>query len=164
MVPSERLLEATTAIAQCFLADFALVHALTKLEIERGRQRDTIRFTHISGSGAFLSVPPIQLRTRCVPDLYWLTLFGPPYVKLFGRERLLSAPAYKVEELAYGGITLQLTPSLSDLRTKTDEFEAVRSATLAHLDNDAFFDPTKGPDYEYQRPNFLNREDEPEAS
>lgn len=163
LVALSSLVQLNAALAQEFLADFSLIHLLTGPEIERGRQRDVVHFTHIDGRGAFLFVPAIKLRTRYAPDLYWLTLFGPSYVKLFGRECLLSAPVHRIEELPYGGIILQLTADLSDLTTKTAEFEAVRTAALAHLDHDVFFDPAKGPDYEYQRPDFLNREDAPDS-
>ncbi len=37
----------------------------------------------------------------------WLNFFGPELVKKYGQEKLLSAPAYKVEELDDGGVFLQ---------------------------------------------------------
>ncbi|VVB99998.1 Uncharacterised protein [uncultured archaeon] len=52
----------------------------------------------------------------------WLTFFGPELVKKFGREKLLSAPAYKIELLSDGGILLISgpTPNISD---KSEYFE-----------------------------------------
>jgi hypothetical protein len=47
--------------------------------------------------------------TRGLVDLYWINVFGPPYVKLFTREKLLQLPAYKTLEMPDGGIYLQLT-------------------------------------------------------
>jgi hypothetical protein len=86
----------------------ALLPLLTPHEIERGAKQEVISFSDRAGTrDPSLFVPSIKLRTKYIPDVYWLTFFGPPYVKLFGRERLLSAPAYKVEELSYGGISLQ---------------------------------------------------------
>lgn len=38
-----------------------------------------------------------------------LMIFGPEEVEKFGRERLLQAPAWKVEPLPYGGIWLQVS-------------------------------------------------------
>jgi hypothetical protein len=39
--------------------------------------------------------------------LVWLNFFGPELVKEIGREKLLSAPAYRIEEMSDGGIFLQ---------------------------------------------------------
>jgi hypothetical protein len=38
---------------------------------------------------------------------YWLNFFGQPYIDMFGRERLLSAPCYGVEEFEGRGVLLQ---------------------------------------------------------
>ncbi len=39
-----------------------------------------------------------------LPTLYWANFFGPAYVKKIGRERILSAPAWRIEELPDGGL------------------------------------------------------------
>src|SRR6476619_5796824 len=39
---------------------------------------------------------------KYLPDIYWMTVFGAPYVRLFSQELLLSAPAYQVQELENG--------------------------------------------------------------
>lgn len=36
------------------------------------------------------------------PHIYWLNFYGPELIKKFGKEKLLSMPAYKVEELKDG--------------------------------------------------------------
>ncbi len=41
-----------------------------------------------------------------VPALYYINLFGPELVNKLGRDRLLNAPAWKIEELADGSIFL----------------------------------------------------------
>ncbi len=41
----------------------------------------------------------------------WLTFFGPELVNKFGREKLLSAPAYKIEKLSDGGILIVSGPT-----------------------------------------------------
>jgi hypothetical protein len=41
--------------------------------------------------------------------LSWLTVFSPPVVETYGRETLLEAPAYHVEELADGSILVVVT-------------------------------------------------------
>jgi hypothetical protein len=37
--------------------------------------------------------------TICLPGVYWCNYFGEPYVSWFGRDLLLSAPAFHVKEL-----------------------------------------------------------------
>ena len=43
--------------------------------------------------------------------IYWANFFGPKLVKKIGREKLLSAPSWKTEELEDGGILLILGPT-----------------------------------------------------
>ncbi len=81
---------------------------------------------------------PIDLRVR-YPDLKWISLFGKPYIELFGRDQLLSAPCYKVHEFGANLIGLQLTESIVD----DIPFE-VRSAVKKHLGEEAFVEEGKG--------------------
>lgn len=92
---------------------------------------------------------------RYLPDLYWTTVFGRPYVELFSRERLLSCPAYWVKELENGSVIVQLTPELKDIVAEEASFERVRQEVRNHLNNDAFFDLSKGVDYRYRVPEFI---------
>jgi hypothetical protein len=59
--------------------------------------------------------------------LSWLTVFSPPVVKTYGRERLLEAPAYHVEELADDSILIVATEdpatSLSEYKHIADHIE-----------------------------------------
>jgi len=57
----------------------------------------------------FIASKDIQ---QCIPDVYWLTVFGPPYVRLFGRDKLLAAPVYKAAALTDGIVILQLMGNL----------------------------------------------------
>ena len=41
---------------------------------------------------------------------YWLNFFGQPYLEMFGRERVLHAPCYSVEEFNGRGVFLQAAP------------------------------------------------------
>jgi hypothetical protein len=45
------------------------------------------------------------------PALAWLTLFGPEYVRQIGLDRILSAPAWRVDILPYGGVAVTLARS-----------------------------------------------------
>lgn len=73
------------------------------------------------------------------PDMLWAMVFGKPYIDLFGQERLLSVPAYKVEELAEDKIFVQLTPSLNDLFDNFDTVMKAREAAKQHLGPECFF-------------------------
>lgn len=88
---------------------------------------------------------------RYIPDFYWLMTFGPPYIDLFTRDRLLSAPAHEVRELDSGHITIQLTESYLDLETDYLRVAAVRDRVIEHLGPDAFFAEGRT---EYRTPKF----------
>jgi hypothetical protein len=66
----------------------------------------------------------MQLR-RWIPDLFWATVFGPAYVRLFGRETLLSVPAPVVTEISRDLIVVQLSESLSDMHERFEEVDRV---------------------------------------
>ncbi len=119
--------------------NFAYLHFLQPQEVELGRLTRTTSPSGRTGKRWRLSIG--REIFSYLPDLYWLTIFGPPYVKLFGRERLLSAPAYRVEELPYGMVWIQLSESPLDMRDRYDELHAQRQAIKAHLNQNAFFDP-----------------------
>ena len=75
---------------------------------------------------------------RALPDIYWANFFGPDYVRLFGKEKLESAPCYRVEWLSDGGVLLLVTPTLSDYDSDPENFGRVRTAVKEHLGIGAF--------------------------
>ncbi len=95
-----------------------------------------------------------------LPSLPWGIVFGDAYVRMFGMECLLSAPAFKVEKLSDSAVYIQLTPNLSDLESDYASFHAVRLQVQAHLGNAAFFDaarayPLRGPMGEMSSAEFM---------
>ncbi len=62
--------------------------------------------TLLSSDNSILGTMPTNPR-----HITWLTFFGRNLAKKFGREKILSAPAYKVEELSDGGILLMSGPA-----------------------------------------------------
>lgn len=95
-----------------------------------------------------------------LPALPWATVFGDAYVRMFGMERLLSAPAFKVEKLSDSAVYIQLTPNLNNLEVDYESFHATRLRVQAHLGNEAFFDaarayPLRGPMGTMTTPEFL---------
>jgi hypothetical protein len=137
-----------------FAADFAFIHHVTEAEIERGQDNDSLFFLDTARTEKCLSVSTHML-LKYIPDVYWITIFGKPYVRLFSRERLLSAPAHRIEELENGSVAIQLTPNLSDSATDEAAFEAVRKTVRDHLGSNAIFDEKKGADHQYAVPQFV---------
>lgn len=131
--------------------DFGLIHLLNDVDIVRGRPTGTILGR--SRKDATLAISTHKLR-KFIPELYWATIFGPPYVKLFGKQRLMSSPAYVVEEIAPDTIYIQLSHSILDLQAVFDEVDAARQSVKVHLDSDAFYDPDKGASGVYNVPRF----------
>ena len=48
-----------------------------------------------------------------VPMIYWANFFGPEYVDKLGKEYLMNAPGWKVEELKDGGVLYVLSPNMA---------------------------------------------------
>ncbi|MGE8640639.1 MAG: hypothetical protein ACN6PR_18435 [Achromobacter sp.] len=98
-------------------------------------------------------VPTFKL-TKCLPDILWSQIFGPAYVKLIGLEKLLSAPAYKVEQLGPEAVYLQLSESVFDMHDHYEAVDAVRCQVKRHLDDNIFFNPNYREDHVYRVPTF----------
>ena len=134
-------------------ADFACLHLITDAEIELGRFNRTITTLNRKGTKFNFFLASKDLKRR-IPDLFWATVFGGPYVEMFCRERLLSAPAYEAEVLSSEAILLQLTRNISDVSACSDVFNQVRSKIKQHLANDAFFNPENELSDSYRFPKF----------
>lgn len=94
-------------------------------------------FGEVQGTPLF-AVAERELK-RCLPDLAWGNVFGPPYVELFGgADRVRSAPAALVRELGPGRFYLQLTEDIEDVQQDRDALTAARGAVKAHLGADCF--------------------------
>jgi len=94
-----------------------------------------------------------KLRTY-IPNLFWLSVFGPPYVKLFGEESILGAPANEVRKLPYGGIGVTLTEGIDENLESLQDFESMRDRAKRHLDSNAFFDKSLPRTHIYNAPDF----------
>lgn len=74
-----------------------------------------------------------------LPGIYWANLFGRPYIKFFGRDKLLSAPCYQVREIHRDLILLLTADSPnSDALIRND---AVVNEIKAYLNQNAFAGP-----------------------
>jgi hypothetical protein len=71
-------------------------------------------------------------------EVFWLNVFGPKLVETVGRERMLSTPAHRVEELPNGSILLVTWPTVADFAS--DEARLAQARAHAHLRPDLDFD------------------------
>jgi hypothetical protein len=73
-----------------------------------------------------------------VYELCWLNVFGPRLVETVGRERMLSTPAHRVEELPGGAILLVTWPTAADFAR--EEARQAQARALVHLRPDLDFE------------------------
>ncbi|HYO70945.1 MAG TPA: hypothetical protein VEU33_33195 [Archangium sp.] len=71
-------------------------------------------------------------------EVFWLNVFGPKLVETVGRERMLSTPAWRVEELPDGSVLLVTWPTVADFASK--EARLAQARAHAHLRPDLDFD------------------------
>lgn len=70
-----------------------------------------------------------------LPDVYWWNYLGSPYVELFGKEKLLSAPCFHVYETE-NAVVLQATESYKE--TMGPSFEELKNEIKKHISARAF--------------------------
>ena len=71
-------------------------------------------------------------------EVSWLNVFGPKLVETVGRERMLSTPAWRVEELPNGCVLLVMRPTPADFAS--EEARLAQARAHVHLRPDLDFD------------------------
>ncbi|WP_224241537.1 hypothetical protein [Hyalangium gracile] len=71
-------------------------------------------------------------------EVFWLNVFGPKLVDTVGRERMLSTPAHRVEELPNGSVLLVTWPTAADF--SREEARQAQARALVHLRPELDFD------------------------
>jgi hypothetical protein len=71
-------------------------------------------------------------------ELCWLNVFGPKLVETVGRERMLSTPAHRVEELPNGAVLLVTWPTAADFAS--EEARQAQARAFVHLRPELDFD------------------------
>ncbi len=148
-----RLFDFIVSVSQGFGLHFSYIHQPCMAEIEVGKANGTMIGLMPGRKDLALGLSSHALR-RYIPNLYWLTVFGKPYVELFGRESLLSSPVFRVSELETGCIALQLTPDIHDIHADYDAFDELRRQVKGHLNSNAFFQPNMRLRHRYDVPDF----------
>lgn len=158
----DRVREFFFDLCEKFEADFGEAHILTQAETmdrieavrtqpnvkpeiaQRGVDRMLGRIQAMGFASVLWQMTQSQINShqlkKGIPDLFWLTAFGPPYVELFGRDRLISSPVHRIRDLNYGGIGLELVPHLEDDPSDWEHFRRVKLKVKEYLNSDAFTD------------------------
>jgi hypothetical protein len=74
-----------------------------------------------------------------IPSLCWATIWGEPYINLFGASTLDTAPVAVLNRLSDTHFYMQLTDSLFDIRDNHDQFRQCKSAAMDHLGRQFFW-------------------------
>lgn len=138
-IPQKDLVEYVKAASIQTRADFAMVDGLVETYRELSIESASAQ------SGQFFYVTTHVLR-HWLPDVFWGTVFGGPYIKLFGKEKLLGAPAAVVEEIADDMVYVQLTDNLAAALNDPSELLECRNEFKSYLNVDAFFQHGRGYD------------------
>lgn len=87
-----------------------------------------------SGTDQLLDTDPEQPRPILPPQverMHWLNVYGPQRVEALGRERVLSTPAFLVEELPHGAVLILTRPTPVDFASEQARLAQARA--LVHL-------------------------------
>lgn len=117
-------------------ADFGFVHLPTEQEAPF-YSKLLVQERLDPASGRYAMAVTTHTIERWLPDLFWGTVLGVPYVQLIGRDPLLRTPVFRAQELATGAVYLQLTGSPLDLASDFEEVAGVRKRARGHLDEAA---------------------------
>ncbi len=96
-----------------------------------------------SGTDVAISMEPEQERSlvpESVPGAWWLNLYGPRLVEQIGRQRMLSTPAFLLEELPGGAVLWLTRPTPADFAS--EEARLAQARALVHLRPDLNLEDT----------------------
>jgi hypothetical protein len=147
------LLRFLRAASVALKADFACITILTPNEISRGREQKTVLALDKAATRFAFSIASRDLQRR-VPDLYWATILGAPYLELLGKERMLVTPIHNVEVVSGDTVLFQLTDSLAAFEYSPERVEDDRKKAKVHLGASAFFEKTLEASGQYATPKF----------
>jgi hypothetical protein len=130
-----------------FDGDIAYIHTVAEEEVASRKLERAYSSAGLNNSTLFTDTHNLR---HWLPELPWGTIFGSAYVKMFGIDCLLKAPAYYVEKLSEDAVYIQLSPKLRDMVENYESVNKVREEVKEHLGRDAFFDiseayPLRGP-------------------
>jgi hypothetical protein len=123
-------------IARSWLPDFGYVHASGPADLDLSSvPPNSTRWRRTNPYAQGIATQSIK---HGLPGFCWAMLFGPPYVEIFGRERLRSVPAQVVEELRPDLFLIQLTATLDTYERDREAIIQASEQAMTHLGRDAF--------------------------
>jgi hypothetical protein len=116
--------------------------------------RDAIEMATVQDPRYGRTIVPVDLK-KGLPGIYWANFFGPEYVELIKRRKLLCAPCEDIRELSDGGV-LVLTAS-SPLDPSSEVNRRRQQAVQDFLGEDIFYhwrqsNKSKVPRFRFDRP------------
>lgn len=143
----EKLLQYLKKASEFNKCDFGFLDSVHPEYAHFGAESDWVSWARRGDlNTAYNSVSTHTLR-HWLPDMPWTVVFGPAYVRLFGKERLLTCPAYKVEDIGDEMVFIQLTENMADIHEKYEEVMQARALAKKHLGEECFFKPELAYDY-----------------
>lgn len=138
-------------------ADFAYIEQFSNQLVKRYDKGSTfVSYTGKKRTGdGYLHLTTFEIR-HWLPDLCWLTFFGKPYVQLFGREKIETAPVYQIEKIG-DGYLLQVSENIDDINVCYKSYREKIEEIKKHLNPDAFYTKAKA----YGRSYFFDDVPEP---
>lgn len=124
--------------------DFSFMDGVAKEYFEFAKANFLLPHHSIDCPKTWNFILPTHRLHHWLPDMPWAVVFGSAYVKMFGKEKLLSTPAYKVEELPEDMVFIQLTENMEDIHLKFQEVWNARAKAKEHLGEQYFFNYEKG--------------------
>jgi hypothetical protein len=137
--------------------DHGFVHELTTPErdLALASRRPDVGLTNRVTGAAFVFAGFTRALAAGLPPLYWQTVLGPPYRRLFGDDRIRSTPCHRVDEVG-DSLVLVLTPA-PPTDASWPDFAAARAAAEQHLGRDAFWPAaSRLPSFDVQQPPGLD--------
>ena len=137
-------------------------HLVTNLALQLDADLSTVYFAYESRDlylFRYKAVYPFYLGPtthdlkRSLPDLPWFTVFGAPYVDLFGREKLASIPAFRSEPLSTNHWIVQLTADPTSAKKDPGSYDRARDIAKEHLGLEHFLDLAR-PEAHGRTPDF----------
>jgi hypothetical protein len=146
----DKLLAYLKAASQQSEADIGFIESISERYVDFAMESNLTEWANKQYPSSWHILLGTHELRHWLPDMPWVVVFGPAYVRMFGKERLLSTPAFRVEDIGSEMVFIQLTPKMEDIHEQYDVVMAARAEAKRHLGEDAFFKPELA--YDYKEP------------
>lgn len=142
-----KLLTYLKAASQQLDADFGLIDSIAEPYFDFALASQLTKWANKEKPTTWHIFVTTHMLRHWLPDMPWAVVFGPAYVRMFGKEKLMSTPAFCVEDLGKEMVFIQLTPQMDDIHEQFEMVMAARAKAKRHLGEDAFFRTELAYDY-----------------